>query len=192
MLKMTKALFLCLLMVLLPLSGCTLNPVDGTEGAAECSTTNTDELLCLDIGMPDEQGILRPPVPASDAHGDHRNQEDAHDHEDHQVDENQTNSTPSRFNHIEAPPGPTGPAGLSFTPTCTSDDLDPTPSSADLIDYLSASTLNCLRYIWYADALVTSAMEDSLLVAIANHLVTEAPNFDGTNANGTLQLMHFL
>ena len=192
MLKMSKALFLCLLMVLLPLSGCTLNPVDGTEGAAECSTTNTDELLCLDIGMPDEQGILRPPVPASDAHGDHRNQEDAHDHEDHQVDENQTNSTPSRFNHIEAPPGPTGPAGLSFTPTCTSDDLVPTPSSSDLIDYLSASTLNCLRYIWYADAAVTSAMEDSMLMSIANHLVSEAPNFDGTNANGTLQLMHFL
>ena len=148
MLKWKKALFLCLLMVLLPFSGCIDNPADGAEGAAECSTSNTDELFCLDIGMPDEEGILRPPVPANDAHGDHRNHEDDHDHEDHNVDENQTNSTTSRFNHIEAPPGPTGPTGLSFTPTCTSDDLVPTPSSSDLIDYLSASTLQCLRYIW--------------------------------------------
>lgn len=192
MLKATKALFLGLLMILLPLSGCTLNPADGAEGATECSTTNSDELLCLDIGMPDEEGILRPPIPVTDAHGDHRNSEDDHDHEDLTIDENQTNSTPSRFNHIEAPPGPTGPTGLSFTPTCSSDDLIPTPSSTDLIDYLSASTLNCLRYIWYADAAVASAMHESMLVAIANHLVTEAANFDGTNANGTLQLMYFL
>lgn len=192
MLKWKKALFLCLLMVLLPFSGCIDNPADGAEGAAECSTSNTDELFCLDIGMPDEEGILRPPVPANDAHGDHRNHEDDHDHEDHNVDENQTNSTTSRFNHIEAPPGPTGPTGLSFTPTCTSDDLVPTPSSSDLIDYLSASTLQCLRYIWNADVAVISAMDESLLVAITDHLVTEAANFDGSNADGTLQLMHFL
>ena len=101
MLKATKALFLGLLMVLFPLSGCTLNPADGAEGAAECSTTNSDELLCLDIGMPDEEGILRPPIPVSDAHGNHRNSEDDHDHEDLTLDENQTNSTPSRFNTLK-------------------------------------------------------------------------------------------
>ena len=46
-------------MVLLPFSGCIDNPADGAEGAAECSTS-TDELFRLDIGMPDEEGILAP------------------------------------------------------------------------------------------------------------------------------------
>lgn len=185
-----QALFLCLLMLLVPLAGCIENPTEGTEGAVECATSNTDELLCLDVGIPDVNGIIRPPNPANDAHGDHRNQE--HEHEHNSTNESQTNSTPNRFNQLEAPPGPGGPAGLSFTPSCSSDDLVPTPSSTDLIDYLSASSLNCLRYIWTVDSAVMDAMVDSLLSAIANNLSTEAPTFDGTNSNGTLQKMYFL
>ena len=40
-----------------------------------------------------------------------------------------------------------------------------------------------LRYIWNADAVI-SAMDESLLVAITDFVVTEAANFDGSNATG--------
>jgi len=193
MAKVSTALFLCLIMMMVPLTGCINPPNEGAEGDhSACTASNTDELLCLDIGFPDSNGIIRPPIPISEGHGDHRSHDDHQEIDNNSSNENQTNSTATRFNQIEAPAGPTGPTGLSFTPSCTSSDLVPTPSSNDLITYLSESSLNCLRYIWQVDSAVSNAMEDSLLSAIANNLSTESSNFDGTNDNGTLQLLYFL
>ena len=106
-----------------------------------------------------------------------------------QVDD--TFTSPIRFTEDSAPAGPSGPGGISFTPTCTSSDLVPTPNSADLISYLATVDSSCLRYLWYLDSAVSDAMNSQNVADIYQELIDLEPTFDGTNTDAHMQLMMF-
>jgi len=75
---------------------------------------------------------------------------------------------------------------------CTSDDLVPLGTPANLVAYLQSHDWNCLQYLWTYDTNVRASYSDANMLAVLAQIAALAPGYQGTNANNLRELLFYV